>query len=96
MDVSHVANNGLEQNIVSQELWYKKQGGGSESVEEFGDGKRVSKEKMPSCAEMYCSLSPIISRALILSFRASERQHVSPIGDPSPSTVQCNCLLNRS
>ena len=40
---------------------------------------------MPSCAEMYCSLSPITctSRALIRFFRASEIQQVLPIGDPS-------------
>ena len=38
---------------------------------------------MPSCAEMYCSLSSITSRALILSFRESEMQNVVPIGDSS-------------
>ena len=45
VDVSHVADNGLEQNIVSQELRGQETGGGSEGVQEFEDGKRVSEKK---------------------------------------------------
>ena len=45
MDVGHIADDGLEQNVLSQELGGRETGGDSEGVEEFGDGKGVSEEK---------------------------------------------------
>ena len=46
------------------------------------------RRRMPSCTVICCSLSPITSRALILSFSTSEMQQVFPIGKSSKVALE--------
>ena len=74
-NVSHVADDGLEQN-VSTEIGREETGGGSEGVEEFGDGKRVSEEEDTIMRCDVLQSAPHYLKGIDLILRAAEMQQV--------------------